>query len=256
MPRTTQRSFTGGEISPALHNRVDLSKYQTSLATALNAFIHAEGGISNRGGTIFIAEVQDSTKITRLIEFEFNTEQAYALEFGHNILRPYKDAGQILESNKTIVSVTKANPGVMEVTAHGFANGDEVFVDNGGDMTEINDKNFIVANKATNTFELTDKQGNNVNTTAYTTYTTGGKVARVYTLVTTYDENKVFALKFTQSADTMTLVHVDFDPAELTRTGHSSWTLNDVDFAPTQGAPTGLALSTVGAGGGSNTKTY
>lgn len=41
-------SFAAGEISPALHGRVDLAKYQVGLATCLNWFIHPFGGASTR----------------------------------------------------------------------------------------------------------------------------------------------------------------------------------------------------------------
>ena len=43
-------SFAAGELSPALHGRVDLAKYQVGLATCLNWFIHPFGGASHAGG--------------------------------------------------------------------------------------------------------------------------------------------------------------------------------------------------------------
>lgn len=69
--------------------------------------------------------------------------------------------------SKTVTAVTKANPGVASSTAHGYQNGDLVQF-YGTDMTQLLDVECTVANVTANTFEL---QG--VNTTAYTTFTTG-----------------------------------------------------------------------------------
>ncbi|MGY4333195.1 hypothetical protein ACVWWG_007612 [Bradyrhizobium sp. LB7.2] len=94
--RTYQPSFTAGELSPALSARTDLAKYASGLKTAINLFIHPHGGASNRAGTEFINEVAFSNLATRLIPFQFNTEQSYVLEFGHGYIRVYRDGGLIL----------------------------------------------------------------------------------------------------------------------------------------------------------------
>jgi len=80
-------SFAGGELSEAMYGRVDMAKYSVGLAQALNSFIHAYGGVSNRSGTEYIAGVKDHSKKVRLVPFQFSTEQAYILEFGHNYIR-------------------------------------------------------------------------------------------------------------------------------------------------------------------------
>ena len=70
-----QPSLSSGEISPSLYARVDLTKYATGLKTCRNFIVEKFGGISNRPGTQFIAEVKDSSKNVRLIEFIFNSDQ-------------------------------------------------------------------------------------------------------------------------------------------------------------------------------------
>jgi hypothetical protein len=80
----------------------------------------------------------------------------------------------VLASDLTISAITKANPGVVTANSHGFANGDFVNISSVVGMTEVNGETFKVANKATNTFELTDVDGNNVNTSSFTTYSSGG----------------------------------------------------------------------------------
>jgi len=104
--RAYQPSFTSGELSPALWARVDLAKYATGLKTALNLFIHAHGGASNRAGFEFIREVKTSSLATRIIPFQFNTEQSYILEFGNTYFRVFRDGGVILSGGLPYEVVT------------------------------------------------------------------------------------------------------------------------------------------------------
>ena len=94
--RAYQPAFTAGILSPALWSRVDLAKYATGLKTATNLFVHPHGGVSNRAGLEFISEVKDSANAARLIPFQFNTEQSYALEFGDGYMRVFRDGGAVL----------------------------------------------------------------------------------------------------------------------------------------------------------------
>jgi len=94
-----QASFTGGELSPSLYGRVDLARYGTSLKTCRNFIVQAYGGVKNRAGTKFLAEVASSSRRHRLIPFAFSTTQTYVLEFGHQTMRVYKDGGQVVYSS-------------------------------------------------------------------------------------------------------------------------------------------------------------
>lgn len=96
MTRITQRSFTGGELSPSLYARNDLSKYEYGLKTLKNGFVRTEGCVSNRAGLELICEVKDSSKKTRIIPFAFNTEQTYIIELGDQYARYIKNGGQII----------------------------------------------------------------------------------------------------------------------------------------------------------------
>ena len=88
-------NFTAGRLSKRLGGRTDLSKYYNGCSELENFIVHAHGGVSRRPGTRFIAEVKDSAVFTRLVKFEFNVDQAYALEFGNNYFRVFKDGGVI-----------------------------------------------------------------------------------------------------------------------------------------------------------------
>lgn len=154
MPKAAplQSNFNGGEFSPLVYGRVDSDLYRTGLATCLNYLPTEQGGVVRRPGTSFVKEVKTSAKSTRLVEFEFSTEQAYVLEFGDLYIRVFKDHANV---------------------------------------------------------ELTGSP---------------------YEIVTPYLEADLFELKFTQSADVLYIVHPDYAPRKLSRTGDTSWTLETIAF--------------------------
>ena len=148
-------NFTGGELSPRLDGRNDLTKYSSGCTRLENFIIYPHGAAARRSGTNFAAEVANSANKTRLMPFEFSTTQTYMLEFSNLKIRVYKDSSTVFEANKTITAITKANPAVVTATGHGYSNGDEIKIRSVVGMTEVNEKRFLVANKTTNTFELT-----------------------------------------------------------------------------------------------------
>jgi len=251
-------NFTGGELSPRLDGRNDLAKYASGCSTLENLVVYPHGSAARRPGTNFVAEVADSSKKTRLIPFEFSTTQTYMLEFSNLKIRVFKDNGAVLEGDKTISAITKANPAVVTATSHGYENGDEVLISSVGGMTEVNGKRFLVADKSTNTFELQDKDGTDINSSGFTTYTSGGISNKVFEITTPYLEAELFDLKFAQSADVMYICHPNHEVEKLSRTGHTSWSLTDVDF--TKGPfldpnTTGTTLTPSSASTGSRTIT-
>lgn len=223
-------NFTGGELSPRLDGRNDLTKYTSGCATLENLVVYPHGAAARRPGSTFVAEVADSDNKTRLIPFEFSTTQTYMLEFSNLKIRFYKDSGSILEGNKTITGITQANPAVVTATSHGYSNGDEVLITAVVGMTEVNSKRFLVAGVTTHTFQLTDKDGTNINSTAYTAYGSAGISNKVYEITTPYTTAQLFDIKFAQSADVMYITHPLHETTKLSRTAHTTWTLTDVDF--------------------------
>ena len=223
-------NFTAGELSEELFGRVDIAKYNNGAETLENFMVMPHGGISRRPGTRFVKEVKSSAAKTRLIPFEFSTTQAYCIELGNLYARFYKEQGAILEANKTISGATKANPCVITATSHGYSNGDEVYITSVVGMTELNGKYYKIKNKATNTFELTDIDDVNINSSAFTTYGSAGTAARVYTIATTFETDDLFDIQFAQSADVLYLAHPDYAPKKISRTAHTTWTIEDVVY--------------------------
>lgn len=148
-----QPSFAGGEIGPSLYGRVDMAKYAVALRKCRNFIVRQYGGVENRPGTRFVAPAKYSDRKCRLIPFQFSTVQTYALEFGHNYMRVFKDGAQVLVSG----------------------------------------------------------------------------TSTVYELATPYNESDLFALKFTQSADVLTIVHQSYPPMELRRYAHDNWQIVQVE---------------------------
>jgi hypothetical protein len=242
-------NFTGGELSPRLDGRNDLTKYSSSCKRLENFIVYPHGAAARRSGTTFVAEVASSANKTRLIPFEFSTTQTYMLEFSNLKIRVYKDDGSVLEGDKTISGITQANPAVVTATSHGYDNGDEVVITGVSGMTEVNGKRFLVADKTTNTFELQDKDAVDINSTGFTAYSSGGVSNKVFEITTPYTTAQLFDLKFAQSADVMYITHPSHEVEKLSRTGHTSWTLTDVDFTkgPMQDANTTTTTLNPGA---------
>lgn len=244
-----QISFAGGVISPATFSRVDLAKFGAAAKTLDNFFVRAEGGTSNRAGFTFMKEVKDSTKVTRIIGFEFNEEQAYVLEFGNLYIRFYSQGGAVLEASRPISAATAANPVVITDSSHPYTNGEEIYITGVLGMTELNNKFYKVKNKTTNTYELTDINDVNINGSAYTAYSSAGTSAVVHTIVSPYVEANLAKLKFRQSNDTLYLTHPTYAPRKLIRTGAANWTLTTITFAPEQAVPTSVSTTPQGTTG-------
>lgn len=252
--KTNQYSFAGGEIGPELWGRVDQTLYAIGGRTVRNIIQRQYGGWINRPGTRYLSPARYPEKKFRLIKFQFNEIQAYQLEFGDFYMRVIKDDGHVLEANKTITGITQASPGVLTSAAHGYSNGDDVYVTGVVGMSQVNARFFRVANVTTNTFQLTDYHGDPVNTTTFAAYVSGGTVARVYTVATPWPQDKLFDLNYAQNKDILTIATDEYYPRDITRTAHDAWTLTQFDnqegpFADVNGtATTVYASAATGSG--------
>lgn len=242
MPRIEQRAFSGGEISPALYGRTDLNKYQSSMSLMRNWFAQVHGGASTRPGFEYIGNGSDvglsndvDSLATRLIPFQFNTEQTYILCFGDQQLRVIRDGGFVVLAEIAITGITQANPAVVTTTSpHGLTDGDEVYLSDITGMVEVDDRLLIVTNASGSTFDLKD-----VDSTSYSAFT-AGNMAQLYQVATPYTADELSLIKYTQSADVMTLTHPSHPAQELTRTvggPNSVWTITEIAFGSTLTPP-------------------
>ena len=216
-------TFTAGEISPRLEGRANIEKYLEGLSILTNMIVQPHGGVTRRPGTEYLGEVKNSSNVTRLIPFEFKTSDTYALEFGNQYMRVFRNGLQVLSATKTISAITKANPGVLTSNSHGYSNGDEVYLENSGAMAELKSRNYLVAGSSTNTFTLTDLYGVAINTTNFTTFNNGVTTAKIYEVATPYTSAQVNDVRFAQSADVIYIVHPSHAIRTLSRTDHNAW---------------------------------
>ena len=89
-----QPSFNNGEISPLIYDRVDFQKFVSSVKSGKNMFVHPQGGMSNRAGTVMLAAAKD--EVVRLIPFEFSSNETYVIEFGNGYCRFFTSEGQVV----------------------------------------------------------------------------------------------------------------------------------------------------------------
>ncbi len=252
---TIQNSFVAGEISPSLFARTDLAKYHNGASTVRNFFINYRGGASSRAGTRYVGACKQqatASDITppRDIPFQFNINQGYVLEFGDEYMRIVSNGAYVVEAGTAITGATKANPGVITDVAHGYSVGDWVFISGVVGMTQLNGHTYIInTTPSADTYTLTDLFGNVINTTAFTTYVSGGSAERIYTVVSPYAVEDLPYLKYTQSADTMSLTCLnqetltDYTPYDLKRNGATNWVFTAVTFASAIAAPAGVSAT-------------
>jgi hypothetical protein len=193
-----QPSFTGGELAPGLHGRVDLAVYSTSLERCKNFIAQAYGGIKNRPGTRFAGAAYAAQTVARLVPFIYNAEQSYVLELG-----------AVAGGDQYIRVFSRGRPVVYQDNVpSGYSAGDQV---------EILNLPWLP-----------------------------GDIA---------------ALKFSQSADVLTVTHPSYAPMQIKRYAHDQWGVTPFEFENgpfgpvntdkslfvTASAPTGVVTLTASA---------
>ena len=234
--RTLWRSFAGGEVTPELYGRLDLSKYQTGLALCRNFTTLPHGPAARRPGFRYCVEARQTDSV-RLIPFAYSADQTVVLEFGEAYVRFIIGGELLLEADKAVVSIVGDT---VTVTGHGWSDGDDVYI--GGSF-------FRISAATTNTFTASSVQGGPA--------PTGTTAARVYTVVTPYDEFDLGDLHYAQNSDVLTITHPNYAAHELARLGATNWTFTPVSFAPSAAVPTGVGVvATIGTGGNLSPQNY
>jgi hypothetical protein len=131
---------------------------------------------------------------------------------------------------KNITAITKANPAVITSTAHGLLDGQIVTIAAVGGMTEINGT-YYVTGVTTNTFSVATLDGVTVNSTAFTTYTSGGTATTLAYLPVSEARSLNFADAQTPEIDVTTLLSTSKEYVlGLQDAGEFSFELNYVPF--------------------------
>lgn len=176
--RTYQRAFVGGEMSPEMFGRIDDARFQVGAARMRNMIVKPQGAAFRRPWLEFVREVRTSAAATRLIPFQYSTDQTMVLEFGSGYIR-FHTSGATLSSGTPqafigtgIVTITQANPGVVtwnvaggNPTNHNFANGDKVIfattgtLPGGANLVAGNTYYVVNTNTSAGTFSIAATSG-------------------------------------------------------------------------------------------------
>lgn len=220
--RTLAKSFASGELTPELFGRVDFKKFAEGLALCRNFITLAHGPAINRPGTQIVSEVKNSANATRLIPFNYNSTQTYAIEVGGGYFR-FHSLG-----------------GTLAYTAPAAYNGGTAYAI--GDMASSGGTNYYCIAATTG------------NAPPNATYWYA-MPSSYYEIPNAYAAADVINIHYVQSSDVLTLVHPSYPVMELRRYGATNWQFSTPTFSP----PTNCPTSPVAAGSpksGTTVNTY
>lgn len=210
-----KRNFAAGEVAPSIFGRADVVKYQSGLARCRNFMVRRHGGLSNRSGFQYITPQKTHSSTGRLWKFVFNADQTYVLLFENFSLRFVRSGALI-----TVSGVAAYNGGTAYVL---------------GDLASSGGVNYYCVAATT---------GNAPPNASYWYAMPAGDVYEIPTPFLTAD---LPALYFSQKNDVITITHNGYEIYELSRFGHTEWTLQGVTLSPSINPPGSLSVS--GAGG-------
>ena len=157
-----------------------------------------------------------------------------------------------IAATKTITDITKANPGVVSSTAHGYANGDIIYLDVQG-MHQVNGRAVRVAGATTDSYQL-----EGVDTTLFDTFSSGtsAKVTMGTSITTATSINGSggdFDFEDTTTIHANQRTQVPKLPNPTTYTMDNIWDITDAGQAACKAASDAQALRvfsfTFGTGG-------
>lgn len=157
-----------------------------------------------------------------------------------------------IASPKTITGITKANPGVVSSTAHGYTNGDTIYLDVQG-MHQVNGRAVRIAGATTDSYQL-----EGVDTTLFDTFSTGtsAKVTMGTSITTATSINGSggdFDFEDTTTIHANQRTQVPKLPNPATYTMDNIWDITDAGQAACKAASDAQALRvfsfTFGTGG-------
>ncbi|QIU92149.1 hypothetical protein [Yokenella regensburgei] len=108
MPSTSPaiNSFNAGEFSPLMMGQTDFQKWRSGSKKMLNFIPRSQGPAERRGGTYFVSEIKNSGNKAWLARFEYNTTQAFILEFGPSYIRFYSNHGVALDGSSNPLEIS------------------------------------------------------------------------------------------------------------------------------------------------------
>ena len=225
MPKTyyVQSDFSSGELTPKMFARIELDQYNNGMKTCQNWLPMPYGGLETRPGLQFVGAVKDSADTVAILPFKFNTTETYVLEFGDLYIRFYSDGARVTETAGTVTG-TADSAGEVEITqtAHGYTTGDWVVIEDVTGTLEANGT-WVITSTGANTYTLDDSVYTNA-------YVSGGTAKKVYEIVSPYAHTDVLDINYVQDANNLYLVHPDYAPRVVTRTGAATFSITEQEI--------------------------
>jgi hypothetical protein len=249
-----QRSFSSGEVDPALYGRADVDRWKAALKLCKNWVVQPEGGIVVRQGFELKARVAYTDQSTvRLVPFEFGPDDSYVQIFADGYMSLLEDGalvtGDVMRRGVTVN--LSATPWVVTMTAHGYATGDSVTFYS----SKFSLSTFAITKTGADTFTLDGTVSTGAGTLtgilARRTIIAAGSAPTVRYLVSaTFD---FVDGRYVQSGDTQYFADGVHSPLTLVREFYGSvdralcFTTDDIDGYPPFATVASLAV-TGGAG--------
>lgn len=261
----SQSSFSRGEVDPALYGRVDLQAYGAALRTSRNGFIRTEGSWTNRPGTQYLGSALTTTiNGSVLIPFTFNVGQSYVIEVGtgSNGIQVFSQGVAIVagvsvnisnvQTKSTFAFIPVWYVKITTAVPHGLVVGMNVTVAGITGNTQATQQNgyFQVITVQDPSSFITNAP---VSQSIAVTYTGGGTVQRPAQFASPYLAAELPQLRYSQSADTLTIVHQNHPPYEFKRTSATTFSFqpgvyNNGPFAPLNSDGTTLVYASAISG--------
>lgn len=231
-------ALNAGEWSPYLNGRTDMQGYAAGAYTLENFIPTIQGPITRRAGSTFVRAVKDSSDRTWLVPFIKSRDDAWVIEFGDLYCRFYYQGSPVVTgTTATITGITAANPPVVTTSAaHGYSNGDDVFITGVSGMLEVNGRWFKAANVTATTFELQTIHSQNVDGSGYDAYVSDGTTDTPYEIVSPYSAANLASddgslnVDFVQTGDVIYMTHRGgtIPPQKLSRSASTSWAFTEL----------------------------
>lgn len=247
MPRTQKilMSLNAGELSPLMDFRIDQQKYQAGCRVLENAYPLIYGGAERRPGSYFVGESKDSSMKCRLVDFVYNVDQSYIMEFGNQYIRFYANSGRFT--------------GVLAANTSAWSTGTIYYA---GDQVVMSSVIYSCLISHTSTNAGSDGTGGTpdaaANPTQWEVAALTGDSYPIYEIKTPYLTADLFDLKLEQSADVMYITHGDYEERKLSRINETTFVLEELGYqdGPFQSVnAVGTAIITPSATTGSITLT-
>ena len=258
--RISQVSFSRGEITPALYSRTDIKQREIGLMNLTNGFINQEGCVSNRSGFEYVGEVKDSSKETRLIPFSFSNNETYIIEAGEEYFRFIQNGGYIYYPDDWGKDNLYEMPCDGEITYGTWTVNQKTYTVRVGILgtlfpcyllledLNINARAITVDTfySFQNLYYFYDKNESNtefllIRPEDY------NKRNQIYEISSPYQADELQNIKYTQSADVLTLCHINHPPKTLSRYSNYDWRLEDITFQPSISAPQNVSATWTGS---------